>query len=169
MCSMDQIRTEHHDEEIFSKLVSFVNKKDLVGEPSDEDIMTGFELFHAVVYCPLMDMKLFQFVGQLLSYESARTILLTFVNLFHSAIMKDKKRMGVIKEYYGVLVTALNLQYGDVLLATSTKSQIQAVIDNDWPFFTNHTDLVKTCVLDSDCDSLHDVFQKLGKSHNQFF
>ena len=57
----------------------------------------------------------------------------------------------------------LNLQYGNILLATSTNSQLQSVIDNDWPFFTNQTDLVKTCLTDSDCDSIHDIIQKLGE------
>ena len=60
------------------------------------------------------------------------------------------------------LATTLNLQYGNVLLATSTKSQLQAVRDIDGPFFTNNTDMVKTCTLDSKCDRLQDVIEDLG-------
>ena len=33
----------------------------------------------------------------------------------------------------------------------------------DWPFFTNYTDLVKTCIWDSKCDRLQDIIKNLGK------
>ena len=163
-CSMNQIGSEHL-EDVFLKLVPSFDKEDLEGSTSDEDITTGFGLFHAVVFCPSsleMDSKYFQFVDQLLSNESSRTIIQTFVNMFHSGIIKDATRIAQTKEFYDVLATTLNLQYGDILLATASKSQLQAVIDNDWPFFTNHTDLVKTCLKDSDCDSIQDIAQKLG-------
>ena len=163
MCSMeDQISSDFLDE-AFPKLVSFVNEKDLEESATDEDVMIGFEIFHAIVYCPSMDIKLFLFVDQLLSNESSRTIIQTAVNLFRSGVLKDLTGFTEAKQFYQVLVSTLDLQYGNVLLATSTKSQLQAVINNDWPFFTNQTDLVKTCLLDSDCDSLQDIFQKLGR------
>ena len=66
------------------------------------------------------------------------------------------------------LAATLNLQYGNILLATSTKSQLQTVRDNDVPFFTNNTDLVKTCILDSECDRLQDVIGDLGKLFKVF-
>ena len=69
---------------------------------------------------------------------------------------------GLAKEFYFVLASTLQLQYGNILLATSKKSEIQTVITNDWPFFTNNTELVKTCLEDVDCDKLQDILQKLG-------
>ena len=163
MCSMeDQISSDFLDE-AFPKLASFVNENDLEESATDEDVMIGFEIFHAIVYCPSMDIKLFLFVDQLLSNESSRTIIQTAVNLFRSGVLKDLTGFTEAKQFYQVLVSTLDLQYGNVLLATSTKSQLQAVINNDWPFFTNQTDLVKTCLLDSGCDSLQDIFQKLGR------
>ena len=62
------------------------------------------------------------------------------------------------------LVTTLNLQYGDILLSTSTKSQLQDLIENDGPFFANNTDLVKTCIFDSQCDGVQDIIVDLGKT-----
>ena len=58
----------------------------------------------------------------------------------------------------------LNLHCGNVLLATSTRSQLQSVIDNDWPFFTNNTDLVKSCLLNSTCEGIQDIIGKPGKT-----
>ena len=164
MCSMGQIRSEGLDE-AFPKLVSFVEKEDMEGSATEEDVTTGFELFLAVVYCPLAtDIKLFRFVNRLLSNESARTIIQTFVNLVRSGVKPDVRGFTLIKEFYGVLASTLNLQYGNVLLATSTNSQLQTMIDNEWPFFTNHTDLVKNCLSGSHCDSIQDRVQRLGKN-----
>ena len=84
------------------------------------------------------------------------------VNLFQSGVLQDRTSFTQAKEFYLVLASTLQLQYGNVLLATSTKSQLQTVIDNDWPFFTNYTHLVKKCLKDTDCDSIQDIIQKLG-------
>ena len=165
MCFSDQIMEEHIDE-AYLRLVSFGDEVDLEGPATDEDIMTGLKIFQAIVYCPSMDIKVFKFVDKLLSNESSRTIIRTIVNLFHSGSIKDVAKIIKMKEFYMVLASTLNLQYGNILLATSTKSQLQSVIDNDWPFFTNHTDLVKTCLLDSDCETIQNIVEKLG---NVFF
>ena len=87
------------------------------------------------------------------------------VNLFQSRILKDKVIFGLAKEFYLVLASTLQLEYGNVLLATSTKSQIQAMIDDDLPFFTNNTEMVKTCLNDLDCDSTQDILQQIGDCH----
>ena len=65
-------------------------------------------------------------------------------------------------EFYLVLASTLELQYGNVLLATSAKSQIQTVIDDDLPFFTNNTEMVKKCLNDLDCASTQDILQRIG-------
>ena len=85
------------------------------------------------------------------------------VNLFHSGAMQDMTSFTLAREFYFVLASTLQLQYGNVLLATSTKSQLQNVINNAWPFFTNYTELVKTCLKDSECDNTQDVLQKQGQ------
>ena len=69
--------------------------------------------------------------------------------------------LSLMNEFYELLATILNLQYGNILLATSTKAQLQTVIDNDWPFFIN-TSLVKTCLFNNDCVNLQSILEKLG-------
>ena len=82
--------------------------------------------------------------------------------MFRLGIIKDRTTISLMKDLYALLASAFNLQYGKLLLATSTKSQLQTVIDNDWPFFTNHTDLVKGCILDSNCGIIQEIVQNLG-------
>ena len=71
--------------------------------------------------------------------------------------------LTLAKEFYLFLADTLQLQYGMVLLATGSKSQLQTVLDNDWPFFANFTEMVETCMEEnSQCDRLQDIFQMLG-------
>ena len=108
-------------------------------------------------------MKLYNFVDQLFSSESKRTIIQSYANLFHSGVLKGTTSTTLAKEFYLDLAATLNLQYGNILLATSTNYQLQALRDIDVPFFTNNTDLVITCNLDSQCDRLQDIIKNLGK------
>ena len=145
-------------------MVSLDTRGESKGPVTNDDIVMGFELFHAIVYCPpLMMTKLFRFVNELISTESSRTVIQTMVNLFQSGVMKeDMASFALAKEFYLVFAQTLQLQYGKVLLATGSKSQIQAVLDNDWPFFANYTEMVKTCLDDYRCEGLQDIFQMLG-------
>ena len=63
-----------------------------------------------------------------------------------SGVAKEVGRMASMKKFYDVLATKFNLEYGNVLLATSKESDLQTMISNKFPFFTNHTDLIKTIV-----------------------
>ena len=101
-------------------------------------------------------------MDQLLSNESTRTIIQTSVNLFQSGIITDQTSFSLAKQFYHVLASTLDLQYGNVLLATSTNAQLQAAIRNDWPFFANNTDLVEKCLRKSHCEEIQEILQKLG-------
>ena len=151
------------------KLVSVVEMETMEGPATDRDVMTGFKLYHAIVYCSVIDIKLYRFVNQLLSTERKRTIIQSYANLFHSGVLKGTTGIILAKAFYMDLAATLDLEYGNTLLATSTKSQLQAVRDIDGPFFTNNTDLVKNCVLDSKCDRLQGIIKEMGKMLSSFF
>ena len=158
VCSMGQVKPQNQIE-AFSKLASYESPNKTEGQPSDEDIKTGYELFQAIVYCPKMLIKFFRFVDQLLSVESSRTIIHTFVSLFQSGAITDKTSLTLAKQFYHVLASTLNLQYGNVLLANK---HLQTVIRNDWPFFANNTELVEKCLHESKCEGTQGIIQKLG-------
>ena len=50
-CSDDQIKADFLNN-TFPDLVPSVQLEELGGTVTDGDVLTGFELFHAVVYCP---------------------------------------------------------------------------------------------------------------------
>ena len=143
--------------------MSFVEIENIEEPVTDKDIMTGFELYHAIVYCPVMHMRLYRFVSHLLSSESKRTIIQSYANLFHSGVLKGTTSNTLAKAFYMDLAQTLNLHYGNILLVTSTESQLRAVRDIDGPFFANMTDEVKICILDSKCDRLENIMGDLSK------
>ena len=159
MCSMGQVKTQNL-KEAFSKLVTYKITDEQEGFASEEDVRSGYKLFHAIAHCPTMTIKLFRFINQLLSNESSRTIIQTFGNLFHSEA--DKMSFTLAKQLYHQLSFTLNLQYGNVLLAMLTNGQLQTLTRNDWPFFANNSDLVEKCLQESHCDGIEDIFQRLG-------
>ena len=126
ICSNGQIKPDSID--VFPKLVSLDEMGVLQGPATDQDVMTGLQVYHAIVYCPDMDTNLYIFVDQLLSNESKRTIIQSYTNLFHSGVLKGTTGITLAKAFYMDLAATLKLQYGNILLATSTKSQLQAVI-----------------------------------------
>ena len=73
------------------------------------------------------------------------------------------------RQFYQVLVNTLDLQYENILLAASTAEQMQAVIWNKWPFFTNYTNVVEKCLRESNCDTLQEVYQDHGKDFSSSF
>ena len=146
-----------------SVFLSFIDKEEMKDPATSDDIETGLELFHAVRYCPSpMVMKLFRFVDQLLSSESSRTIIQTFLNLFQSGALTDETSFTLAKQFYSEVASTLNLQYGNVLLATSSNSQLKAVIRNNFPFFANNTDLIEKCLQESNCFGVQEILQTLG-------
>ena len=155
ICSNDQIQS-HSIDQTFNNLMACVEMKELDVLATDEDKTTGFEIYHVLVYCPVMNMKLYKFVYHLLSSESIRTIIRSYTNLFHSGVLKGTTSITLAKAFYLDLVATLNLQYDNIMLATSTKSQLEAMRDNDWPFSKNNN------AFDWKCDSPHEIKRELG-------
>ena len=166
MCLMKQVKTGQCRYDIFSKVLSNVNTSQIEALSAYDifDFEIGYELFQAAVFCPPSTVfELYLFIERLLSNETSRTIIKTIVHLFQFQAIRDETSFALAKQFYHVLAPYLNLQYGNVLSATSSIEQMQHYIRNDWPFFANYTDLVEKCVQERNCDSTQDIFRNLGK------
>ena len=64
-----------------------------------------------------------------------------------------------MNKFYDILAATVDLEYGNISMATLTKAQLRAVVDNEWPFFANNTKLVKNCLEFSECDIIQNVIQ----------
>ena len=90
ICFTGQVKADKQ-KVVFSEILLNVNTSKISEEPSIEDIETGYDLYHVVVFCPSKVFKLYTMIDQQLSAETTRTIIQTTVNLFRSkAITTDK-------------------------------------------------------------------------------
>ena len=164
MCRWGQINPDQQNTS-FSTLVPLINSVNKNDEPpSDEDLRTGYKLFHVAVYCPPpSEIRLYSFVDHLLSTESPRTIIQTIVNLLHSKAISDEISLTLATQFYNKLVSFFNLQYGNILLATSKKAQVKAMLENGLPFFGQNYEEVEKCVNESSqCKGMQDSLLELG-------
>ena len=160
-CIMDQVITEMQAE-LFSKL----DPPELTdGPPTEDDIRVGHKLFHAIIYCPSAnEIRLYRFVYQLLATESQRTVIQTLTHLVRLKPKTDEKSLlPLLKKFYKVMASTLNLQHGNVLLATLTNAQLEDMISNEWPFFANNSGVVGKCLTDKNCDTLQASLRELGE------
>ena len=161
-CSMEQVKEGQYQDELFSKVLSNISRVKTEQHITDDDIETGFEFFHAIVFCPSMVFKVYTFIDRLLTNETSRTIIQTIVHLFTSGAIRDDKTLSLTKQFYHVLASTLELQFGNLLLATSTMTQLLALKRNNWPFFENYTTFVEKCLQNSVCDFVRDIHQQFG-------
>ena len=159
---MEQVKEGQYQDELFSKVLSNISRVKTEQHITDDDIETGFEFFHAIVFCPSMVFKVYTFIDQLLINETSRTIIQTIVHLFTSGAITDDKTRSLTKQFYQVLASTLELQFGNLLLATSTMSQLLALKRNNWPFFENYTAFVEKCLQVSVCDFVQNIHQQFG-------
>ena len=112
-----------------------------------------------------MPLNLFRFVDQLLSSESPRTLIQTVVNILQSETITDKTSRTLVKQFYLGVASTLELQFGNILLASSTNAQRQALMKNNCPFFTDDScEMAKKCLEDFErCDGIQRILQYLGK------
>ena len=87
------------------------------------------------------------------------------VNLLQSGIITDKTNMALAKQFFLGVASTLELQIGNILLASSTNAQRQALMKTGCPFFTDDScKMVKTCLQDFErCDGIQRILQYLGK------
>ena len=108
-----------------------------------------------IVYCPSTTIKVFRFVGELISSGSKRTIIQTFVNFFQSRVMKEEGALlTMTNKLFKVLASTLDLQYGNIMLATTSNEKRK-----DLPFFADYSDMFGKC---AHCDANKDIFKELG-------
>ena len=67
-------------------------------------------------------------------------------------------------KFYQALDHVFNLDYGKNLLATSSRAQLQDMINKDYPFFMNHKVDVHNCLNNMSCQIVENIVENLGKN-----
>ena len=130
---------------------------------TNEDMKAGFVIYSATVFCANTPKQLYKFFFNLVSKETPRSMLLALVNTVRSKSVKDFSNQLQLNRFYFAMDRVLKLMYGDILVATSSKADLQGMINNGWPFFTNNTEMVKKCILGNFCKAVPMVTKSLRK------
>ena len=158
MCLNGQVKTEYYD-----TLFAWIN----LGLPldvnettlTDEDIETGFMIFSAVIYCS-ESVQLSKFLHNLVSTQSPRTIIQATVNTIQSDNIREIESRQLLNEFYQALDQVFDLQYGKILMALSSTSQLQDMMSKSWPYFHNFScQEMDQCLSGLNCE----IVQKIGK------
>ena len=123
VCSMGQVKADEQKRVVSKVGFTFNTTK---SELTDGDIETGYDLFHAAVFCPsAMVFKLCTIMDHLLSVETTRTIIQTMVNLFQSEAITNETSFNLAKSFYQVLASTLDLlwEYSVCKINCSTTSR----------------------------------------------
>ena len=162
-CSGGQIDLDQNNE-IFSKIT--LGLKDITdddGEPTEEDIATGFAIYSIVVFCSKEAELIQTLLTRLVSDETPGTLLKVVTNTLHSwKISLDmKKDLG---KFYLALDRRLKLNVGKILLAASSSSQLGAMFDQDLPYLEPFAKETEECIKDGKCEGVTELVKSLGKA-----
>ena len=150
----------HKVEQIFVRLTNF----------SEKDLELGLKTVLANIYCPEEnDAKVYLFLRNLLSNEIPRTIIQAVVNLAKSERIQGTISQKMINQFYLALDRVFNLEYGKNLLATSSRAQLQDMIDKDYPFFEHHKLVVQRCLTNMSCQVVNNIVENLGNNSTNTF
>ena len=162
MCLYDQVRTDYY-KTLFAGITLGVSLN--VGQTSiiNEDVQTGFMVFSAVIFCPENTFKLYQFLHSLLSTQSPRTIIQATINTIESDTIMDQSDRKLLNQFYLSLKRIFDFEYGKILLATSSLSELKGMLAKNWPYFTNYSKEIDQCLTQISCQGVTDLIQTLGK------
>ena len=129
ICSTERQIKPERQLEAFSLLYSNEANNRSILPPSAGDIETGYELYHAFVFCPTIPRKLNTFFEHMLSLEmmTSRTWVQTFIHLFQQGTTQDSISKKLVKKFYLVFARMFHFQYGNVL----------TLLENDWSFLSS--------------------------------
>ena len=165
MCLGNQILHKHY--KVFEGITLGINITKGMGSVTEEDIEAGFMMFSAFVYCS-ESVAISQFLHSLLSTQSPRTIIQATVNTIESVGLDENKNKKRLNQLYLDLDKIFHFQLGKILLATASPSEIEAMIAEDWPYFTSHSQQIDECLNGASCQGIKNLVQTLGKtSHSQ--
>ena len=158
MCSGGQVKETEY-KWIFEATYLGLPNETTEGNPDKEDIITGFMMFSAIVYCS-EPVALSQFLHTLLSTESPRTIIQATVSTIEQEDINGFVNSEYMAKFYLALDRVFHFQLGQILVATASPTELQAMLDMDWPYFKSCKEELIQCLGGVSCLS---VLNTLGR------
>jgi hypothetical protein len=131
------------------------------GVVTDDDLRTGFAIYSVTVMCAEA-LKLGTFLGNLLLSQTPRTIIQATVNPVQLERMEDTNR-HLLGQFYQELNKMFNFQYGRILVALSSPSELEVMLAQDLPYLTPYRRQITECVRGGSCQGVTDLLESIGR------
>ena len=162
MCDRDQVKPIFYPK-VFNKINFPLDYSIQVKTLTEADIMTGFMMFSTMIYCS-ESVALYQFLHNLLSTQSPRTIIKATFNTISSINIAYDRNREMLNEFYFKLEKVFDFELGKILLATHSPSQLQGMLDKKKPYLNSFSNDLKHCLESESCQVVGDLVQTLGES-----
>ena len=131
---------------------------------AEDDLEMGLRTLLANIYCPDENIAwVYLFLRNLISHQTPRTIIQAVVNLAQSERIQGTTSQKMVNQFYLALDRVFHMEYGNNLLATSSRAQLQDMIQKDYPFFMHHKLDVQSCLTNMSCQVVTNIVENLGK------
>ena len=160
ICSGNQVTDKNFPtlfEDISEENNTFETEKNI----SEQDIVTGFMIFSSLIHCS-ESIAISQFLHNLLSTQSPRTIIQATVNTIQADYIREKENRMSLNKFFMALNSIFSFHLGRILLATSSSSQLKSMMSKDWPYFNQFYHEMDECLNDASCQGVKDIVQTLG-------
>ena len=89
--------------------------------------------------------------------------MLALVNTIISGHAKEFSVKTQLNKFYEAIDEIFKLEYGNILLVASSKKDLQQMLDNEWPFFTNQSGMIRRCLRGEQCQNATELMKTLSK------
>ena len=165
-CSSGQLK---YNDDFFAELEEAIKPITALTSFQNNDFDLGFMIFVAMTFCPQRtSIRFLIFFNDLIATQSPRVIMKTLVDTIQSGVINIRETKKGLNDLYLALEEEFDLQYGKVLLALSSKGELEDMLDKEWPFFDKYLEEVSLCLNGTTCDSLRNMTTMLGKEITRF-
>lgn len=134
-----------------------------------EDFLNGAKIFFATIFCPnSLSLELLSFFQRMVKSQSPRSVIKIVVDTIQSGDINNRESKKSVNELYLALEMEFDLQYGRVLLALSSKEELEEMLSKEWPFFGKYSQELTLCLNGTRCDRLNDIIATLGMIFSDF-
>ena len=162
-CFNGQIKDKYQDEmieEVFDELgYDDTEREERDTEKNDRsDLKTGFIMFSAIVFYPstVLDIQLYNFLDDLISNESPRTLIYGIVNTLGSKDL-DRKTSTNLNDFFNDLDSMISFEFGKILLALSSPAEIESMLQKGLPYMTKYKGDIEMSLNGTDISDVHDI------------
>ena len=87
----------------------------------------------------------------------------TVINTLESGRLDEIVDRTMVLEFFQALNRVFQLEYGKVLLAISSRHELEEMMERGLPYWANFTEEVASCLNGTNCEGMRKLVETLGR------